>query len=350
MKENNDSVRDFTISIYQHPDHVAGLVQQIYRRPLIKSETASHSQQNDNHSKLQGEATGEVGVSLPTPILPWLKSGIKGGIGGESSENSSTTGGSTFHFEYSQATYLYFLRDALIEKKLLKQIKNITDAKQLKPGDFVEFEAKFTGDQVTAILDILTPEIIEKIVEKIRTENFTKAANWGTEEIERELSIFKFTLKTDLKLARSIANAVRNDFRSNETREYYGHIGTEDDQVTAITICDNNYFLVQDRDRILDGKFKVLGKVTEGIEANRPVLERNKILDKIEPRLVDKIINSANEILSSQVSDIEEIVSRDAYEEKGKSNTERIQPIKSIGIQSRVHGESFKVVPISIYI
>ena len=62
--------------------------------------------------------------------------------------------------------------------------------------------------------------------------------------------------------------------------------------MTVVTICDAQHFTVEDEDRILDGTFTVLGKVTSAPVEGLPVFERNKVLRNLAPDAVDQIIKT----------------------------------------------------------
>ncbi|HEX5018689.1 MAG TPA: hypothetical protein VFX15_14015, partial [Actinomycetes bacterium] len=89
------------------------------------------------------------------------------GFGGQLSRSLAEAQGSiskvTQNFAYSQAYYLYLARGALTERGQLTRLSNSDDATALKVGDFVEFSATFRANEMTALLDILTPDLIAEI-------------------------------------------------------------------------------------------------------------------------------------------------------------------------------------------
>jgi hypothetical protein len=141
------------------------------------------------------------------------------------------------------------------------------------------------------------------------------------------------------ELAYAIARAVRVDFRSEKTREFYGTIAPGPDGVTAITICDNAHFVVEDEDRILDGDFTVLGKVTSTTSTDVPMLERNKILERLKPEGVDTLFRQLRHSVEGQARKL------DAHGDDGDLPDDFFD----VAFSSRVWGPSFKVIPIAIY-
>lgn len=95
---------------------------------------------------------------------------------------------------------------------------------------------------------------------------------------------------------RTVTTAVRADFGSDATREYYGTVGSGDDTVTAVTICDAACFLIDDADRLLDGHFTVLGKVTSKVTHDVPVLARNKLLNRLDTEFVDAAFRQLRDV------------------------------------------------------
>jgi hypothetical protein len=133
-----------------------------------------------------------------------------------------------------------------------------------------------------------------------------------------------------------LAAAVRSDFRAEKTREFYGRVN----DVTAVTICDNEHFVVEDEDRILDGSFTVLGKVTSVGDVDVPMLSRNKVLDRIKPEVVDRLFGLLLETAGNQADDRISL---------GDSEEMLPSEVFDLELPSRIEGKSFKVIPIAVY-
>ena len=330
-----------TVSIYQNAEHVSGILQQAYRQPLVIDESresqSEHSQDNDRELDASGKASGSLGVHFLGKVA------VEANTGGSLKSGDSITASakSTQNFVYSQATYLYIVRERLEELGQLKNVSSIGDATALQSGDFVEYQATFRPNELGTILDVLTPELVAEIVRsKIRHKGLRIFDDYPDMEKFKRMAE-KNIAESELwaSLASSITKAVRADFRSEKTREYYGSVyGTaEPDIVTAVTICDNNHFVVDDEDRILDGVFTVLGKVISSTESDVPILERNKILERFQPKAVDHVFG----------------LLRTAVEASKKSpiTSGEFEARDMIDLQfaSRIPGTSFRVIPIAIY-
>lgn len=336
-----------TISIYQNPDHVAGLLQQMYVAPLVTSE--SHEQGEDRTSAEKDGGVKRGGLKGAGSV-PFLGS-IEADLGGERTRLAESGAAAntrlTRNYEYSQAYYLYILRNALLERQLLKTVSSSADAQGLRSGDFVEYQATFRPNELNALLDILTPDLIAAITHhQVRQEGIRLfSAYEGDHEglkVFAEQNLAKAQANSDI--AKAIALAVKADFRAEKTREFYGSIGDGDEEVTAITICDNPHFVVDDEDRILDGQFTVLGKVTSPITSDLPILARNKLLDRVNPEAVDALFDQIRDSVTDQARGIEARVGHQDDDEDSA-----FDEVVDMALASRIAGQSFKVIPIAIY-
>jgi hypothetical protein len=188
-------------------------------------------------------------------------------------------------------------------------------------------------------MDVFNPELVAALTKWIRrSQIITNIANAETEEKQQALIIqLQARPDTDAEVAKAIAEAVRVDFRSAATRQYYGAIGS-DSGVTAVVVCDTRSFLVEDADRILDGHFTVLGKVSSPPATDVPILSRNKVLDRVQPEAVDVLAEKLRAAAKNRVdsSTIDEITTMEQY--------------LDMDFPSRIEGTSFKVIPIAIYL
>lgn len=122
-------------------------------------------------------------------------------------------------------------------------------------------------------------------------EKFDYYYELGHEELQKFLQRSNLEAESRAEIAAAATQAVRQDFRNETTREYFGRVigGSDTEFVTAVTICDTEYFASQDKDRILDGTFTVLGKVTEILNDKASILSRNKVLNRIQQPALDEL-------------------------------------------------------------
>lgn len=337
-----------TVSIYQNAEHVGGILQQIFGEPLISSESreVATGQAQNSGSVRKGQAS--LSAKATVPIVGAVGANLGGDRTGSNSDSSSASQKSQQNFVYSQAYYLYVIRNWLRDEGKLKRVESVKDALALLPGQFVEYQATFKANELNAILDILTPDLVAAITDhQVKSSGFKVFPQYGDFD---SLQRFSYELmersKAHAELARAIAEAVRVDFRSEKTREYYGKIGLASSAVTAVTICDTRHFVVEDEDRILDGLFTVLGKVTSSGEVDVPVLKRNKVLDRIKPEAVDWLFDVARRSVSEQANKLD----GSQLSALADAETPSVSDVFDAAFSSRIEGTSFRVVPIAIYI
>ncbi len=326
-----------TIVIYQNPDHVAGILQQLHAAPLVTNESR---ERNEDARPL--ELVNPPGNVEELAGLDDFAQAAGPNVFAKNAQIAVSGFGSNTrtiqNFTYSQAYYLLYVREALKRKRLVRTITSAEGAKDLESGEFVEFHASFRPNAIHALLDILTPELIGGIVEhNVKNQGLTTFPEYSSIDdvkIFAEGLFMRAKVKSDI--ARAAAKAVRVDFRAEKTREFYASVS----DVTAITICDSNNFVVDDEDRILDGTYTVLGKATSRIENDLPVLSRNKLLDRLGPELVDSIFNMILEGAATQANKMK----------LGNGEERALGDVIDFKFPSRIDGPSFKVIPIAIYV
>jgi hypothetical protein len=205
-----------TISIYQRPIHVAGILQQAHASGLPVTESRE-SHADDSAGVTSGmTAAGEGTVSGAIAFVGTASVGLSGAV--ESTEDHTQVVGnrSSQQFEYSQAFYVYTVRRALIGRGLVKQVGSREAAETLKPGDFVEFYATFDPSQLHALLDILTPELISAMFYyRKRSEGVAGFSAYSDYDSQmRYAAANDIEARTQADLAQVVARAIRVDFRS----------------------------------------------------------------------------------------------------------------------------------------
>ena len=335
-----------TVTVYQNGDHVSGILQQAYERGLQRDGTYVSAKQTAESKTLEsgGKGAGEAGADVPFLAKAQVSLGYsrQRQSGHESRQEDRVTSS----FVYTEAHYLHFVRRFLRDSGLLRSITSHADAKAVKVGDFVEFQAAFRPNQVTPFLDILTPDLVGRIAHHRRmreaADNLGAIEGFdgleGFERIKAFAEQAKMRAEADADLARGLAIAVHADFRGAATREYYGSIGNGDEAVTAVTICDTPCFLLDDADRLLDGSFTVLAKVSTAVEDDVPVLSRNKLLSRLDVGFVD-----------GALADLRKATSDGAAKLPGDRG-DAIDKVLDATLDSRIAGPSFNVIPVAIYL
>lgn len=336
-KKKGTAIPTPTVSIYQHPDHVSGILQQLSDGALLTAQRHESGRETTRNKSadVKGQAKGDGKAKFP--LVGEASAALDATVAAALSTNDVSSVKSTIEYTYSQAGYLHRVRQVLEDSSQLNHVTSRDEAAKLRAGDIVEFEAKFSADKIPAILDMATPALVRAIIQKQEMDKVTRAIDWTDfGDQQRKTSEARMRIETQQELWVAVVDAIKSDFRSNDTLEYYGLIGGDDELVTAITICDRAHFLVEDHDRLLDGRFRVLSKVTEHVALDRPLLERNKLLDRIQPAAVDALVKEMKQGIPVRATDTQS---------DGLPTV-----IQDLGIESRIKGPSFKVMPIAIYI
>lgn len=290
----NKSANSYNLVIYQNSDFVAGLLQQVLGRGLPIEEVMDAVTENVQKQALEGSGStsGAANLTLPGTTLGFTGD-ASGNVNTSTGHDSRSENRSSQTWQFTQANYLHTVREQLASKNLVKSITTPASLEKASPGDFVEFSATFEPNEVNSILDLATPGMVSAIVKHLHRKKAIAGFDFSVGGHEaREAFAFKMNLEMETKaeIAAATTEAVRQDFRNESTREFFGKIISNEGgrRVTAVTICDIEHFSGQDKDRILDGTFKVLGKVTEVTNSRYPILSRNKVLNRIRKPLLDE--------------------------------------------------------------
>lgn len=329
-----------SVCIYQNSDYVTEVLQQMVTLGILTNlELQQTTSQSTSH---EGTSAGGAGAAakLKVPLVGEIDAKVDGDATRRSGGEDANDQVSRQQYRYSEAYYLHVIRQRLREQGLCELVTRSTS--QLKVGAFVEFEATFRADEINAVLDIASPELVAAVVSyRARAEANRTIYDAGYSFEERRAQAEKAYAKAEnsADLARAVTRAVRTDFRSDATREFFGSLseGGDVDGLAAVTICDTKHFLVEDVDRILDGTFTVLGKVCSPIERDRSLFDRNKLLNRVNVEFMDGVFRKLQEVVAESPVNNEFTKGIDT------------EPFNA-ELSARLDGRSFKVMPIAIYI
>jgi hypothetical protein len=335
-----------TIAVYQNGDHVSGILQQAYDRGVLRNDTRESGQQSTRSQAKDSKTDLGLEAGADVPFMAKAQGRMGYGRSRQSGDESRQEDRVTSTFEYTEAYYLHVVRRHLSATGMLRSVSTVTDAMALAIGDFVEFQAGFRPNQVTPFLDILTPDFVGRIAHYRQMRGAADKLGAvqgfdgldGFDRIKAFAEQAKMRADADADIARSVAAAVQADFRGAATREYYASIGTGDRAVTAVTICDAPCFLLDDADRLLDGSFTVLGKVSSPVATDVPVLSRNKLLSRLDVDFVDEALNQLREATKKSATKLP------------GDQSDAIESVLDANLEARIAGPSFNVIPIAIYL
>lgn len=298
----------YSIVIYQNEEYISGLYQQFHGGKVVGEVVDDSAGDAQN----VGAKAGAGGKFLG---LIRLDADVNGNMQWNSTQSISRT------MTFDQAFYLHGVRQKLYAEELVKRFDQGTAYNGLAVGDFVEFRATFKPNLLASLLDILTPEIVHRFAYASSVEG---GLYEGIPEEEKQFVIDTASVKA--AQAVSFMEGAQREFRNETSAEYYGAVIGENINVTAVTVCDKALFSGGDSDRILDGEFKVLGKIVQINRAGYSMLDRNKILN----RLREESFTWVREQISEKLEDAEQYFDT------------------SLDLQSS--GPAFKVIPIAIFV
>lgn len=282
----------YGLVIYQNQEYVEALIQQLFSVGLPVEEFAdtltSAAKQNASDGDLNLRAKSSLGV-------PLLSAEGGAGFSRNRTNEDRTERQERRKFVYTQANYLHNVRQKLEEYGLIVRIDKDADVDRLTPGTFVDFSASFLPNEVNSILDLATPELVSAITKYLHKKEVVRTFSFSKSHEERQAAALKMDIEANAKaeLAAAATHAIRQDFRNESTREYFGSV--TDTSITAVAICDTEYFANEDKDRILDGSFRVLGKVSQVVSTDISVLSRNKVLNRLKQPLLDEMLEKLSE-------------------------------------------------------
>lgn len=304
----------FSLVIYQNASYIESLYQQLLETGVPGEET--HLEHDDRARKL----AAEVGVSGHVPAL--LKGAGKGS--GEWTRDRGTSDEATT--QQTNARWLQVVRKEMRDRQGALRIESRTDIENLRSGVFIEFSATFRTNDLNSILDIVTPELAYAITEYTKTRE--QLDQWQN---DRPMQALIERARYKAQVARAATEAVRKDFRNELSREYFGTITGRNGQAvrgTATVICDLPLFDGGDPDKLLDGRYRVFGRVIDVSRKDASILDRNKILTRLKAPALDYL---------------QELV-------KTTDNSGSVEDYFDLSLNLTVPGPIVKVIPVAIFV
>ncbi|MFJ7748698.1 hypothetical protein ACIQXM_01930 [Arthrobacter sp. NPDC097144] len=278
----------FSLVIYQNTEYVSALLQQLFNIGLPIEQLRDTLNESIREQATEGNVAATFGAEVRLPVIPvGVKAGGTGDLKLGNKDDTRSEDKTSLQSRYTQANYLHNVRQKLQELSLVTKMTDRNSLDGLAAGSFVEFSASFEPNEINSLLDLAAPELVAAITKKLHREKALKNLDFDSGDFEdRQTYMAKVEQEAIswAEIAVATVAAIRHDFRNETTSEYFGRvIGSDSGRpLTAVTICDTEHFLGQDRDRILDGNFRVLGKVSEISYTRQSILSRNKVLNRIK--------------------------------------------------------------------
>lgn len=210
----------------------------------IKSIKSSNTNSSTNDIGVDLEAESQLGIKN---IFSLLSIGVKGKYG----HSSDSEKGKEEYFEkvHTPVSLFWKLRDYLIENDLLQNIDEIKSDTEIKVGTFIEFEGTLHKNPIVESMENIV-KLVELITVLSPDSLKTETSNPGggkqrSKPIKKPPIIEQMeTFSNALVLEDSIDFLSKNISNTN-----------------MLITCDRNYFINRNINKIVDGKYSVLGKV-----------------------------------------------------------------------------------------
>jgi hypothetical protein len=253
-----------------------------------------------------------------------------------------------------------------IGENIVKIQKN-NDFENLELGQFVEFTSSYKKNEIRELVDMLLNEDVLDIIFSYlppfnQNETFFKSLiEEGTFEgtydpqtlltgdvrIKSKQGKFRATTtghkqRTQLLgMIYKIIERLKKDFPDDATTlDFYGQINNTD--IRNFLICDTKFFVQEDKNRILDGKFRVFGKVID-IQGEITIESENSIEKAFSQLDRNRFFKRATE---NSIAELEEFISEKIISSFKNQDGKKWFDSK---IDLVTKGKAIKVLPIVIY-
>jgi len=331
------------LPVYQNENFIRGLYEVI--RGGNVDEILAESEDRGSRD-LSGKGTGSFAVGggkipfMSQFSLPKVETELDGGVSINNHQSKKLTQKTTFSNSYKLA----FVLEQLRTKQKLKKVNSLNDINDLQLGDFVEYAAFFAKNEISELLEFFKDDLITALGKTDLVTMWLRLT--VNEQLKKQptnnLVIDQPMFDQLVDLTKQAILSLAHDFKGDSTTDFYGDIidsASNKVGIKNIVICDDQFFSNGDSQRILDGNFKVVGKVakiqkrnpggattlsTQNIYESLSQLDRNKLLKRITPQALETFDAGLKRVL-----------------DKIKMSTDFDLIIK---------GEAIKVIPIAIYI
>lgn len=237
----------------------------------ITETTESHTEQSAAAS-IQGNTT---------EVLQFL--GLKLGVDGDGTFDSSKGADtqSRFVMQHSFASLFNVLLNTLKSEKLVKDVTNRRTLSGLGPGDIVEFEAVIHDNPTDVLIRMLNTCVQMKPLVLPDQSGKSRAAKRKENRPAQDHESFE--QREMFKLIELIMDLLKNDVSASTLTDLVGR--SEKPRFHSVIAVDREHFTDTSRASIVDGQYKVLGKVIsieESPEQSISLGRRGTILRMVE--------------------------------------------------------------------
>jgi hypothetical protein len=229
--------------------------------------------QKENTRRVSGE------LGIPVNNLFGLFN-LNFGMKGEHKNNRLFGQNTTFEKTYTTASLFNKLRNHLLESGLIREITITEDSlEEFMPGDFIEAEIMLTKNPI-----IETFQTMNRLIKLYKefSDAVTIKANQGGGKKQKYIKS-----DNDLEKIMPMIDTILNDVQSNG---YIDLIGITDSSIRFVLSTIKNCFINSDSDEILDGKYRVLGKIVKVVKDSDKInLLRKTSFNAMQEQIIDQL-------------------------------------------------------------
>ncbi len=233
---------------------------------------------SESHTEKSVEASVQGNTTEVLQVLG-LKLGIDGDGTLDSSKGSDTQ--SRFVMQHSFASLFNVLLSTLKSEKLVTGLTNKKSLSGIGPGDIVEFEAAIHDNPTDVLIRTLNTWVQMKPLFLPDQNGKSHAAKRRQNRPAQDPSSIE--MQETFKLLELLINLLNNDMTASTLTDLVGK--SEKPRFHSIIAVDRDHFTDTSRASIVDGKYKVLGKVIsveESPEQSISLGRRGTILRMVE--------------------------------------------------------------------
>lgn len=210
--------------------------------------TIKSSDTKESTDNLGVEASADTALGLKN-IFSLLSIGIKGKYDHTSGKTSETE--AAFEKVHTPTSLFWKLRDYLVNNSLIRNIETVTAESDIKVGEFIEFEAVFHQNPIIESIENIQKLIDLMVIISPESLQTSQTANPGGGKTPKYSPAKKPPIVAQVE---AFSNALSLD-------DSIDLLASNTNETHMVVTCDKNYFIHGNANRVIDGKYKVLGKV-----------------------------------------------------------------------------------------
>lgn len=253
-------------------------------------------------ASVEADVTGGLDADLGNKnIFAFLGINLKGKVGGEKNQQQEQ------EKVHTPASLFNCLKEELFKQKMVKRILNEKDFREIRPGDFVEINGCIKLNPLVKIID----NMVNLMELAIAMQGDGTGKNAKKENVENRKNIGQM-------------KAFTNSLQANEMVDLICD-SSDDFKYSSVIPVYKNYFFNGNMSEIMEGKFRVLGKVTKVTGDNEKIdLLRNTSFTLFRENMLKSLL--------------------DAF------NTDNDETINTGDVHTSIDAPALLIIPIGIYI